>query len=98
MNFERGTAYRNCGFPDHLGGRIRSELALVQPGRSLRPRVQRRVFSVLSGDYQFQEFAEAVRSGKVLSTAAREATLAGLQVVDALPRAARSGRLTALRQ
>lgn len=98
VNFERGTAYRNCGFPDHLGGRIRSELALVQPGRSLRPRVQRRVFSVLSGDYQFQEFAEAVRSGKVLSTAAREATLAGLQVVDALPRAARSGRLTALRQ
>lgn len=97
VNFERGTAYRNCGRPDRLGGTVRSELALVRPGQSLRPRVHRRVFPALSGDYQFREFAEAVRAGTPLSAAARDATLAGLRVVEALPRAARTGRLTPLR-
>lgn len=97
VNFERGTAYRNCGHPDRLGGKVRSELALVRPGQSLQPRVHRRVFPALSGDYQFREFAEAVRSGTPLSAAARDATLAGLRVVEALPRAARTGRLTPLR-
>jgi predicted dehydrogenase len=95
--FERGAVYRNCGAPDALGARLRSELALVRRGRVHAPRVQRRAFRALSGDYQWQEFARAVRAGATLPGDSRDALLAGLSVIAALPEAARTGRLTPLR-
>lgn len=78
-------------------GRIVGIRALVRPGRIHAPRVQRRQFIVLSGDYDWRSFAAAVRSGQPLAARSREAVIAGLRVVAALPQAARTGRLTSLR-
>jgi len=85
INYERGTIYRNVGRDAFSGGK--RQLVLVRENHR-----ESREFTEHSGSYQWKHFAEAIRLGGPLpGEIGPEAIVAGLDLINALARAEKSG-------
>ncbi len=82
LNFENGTIYRNAG-PQRCG----DELSLVMAQNGDRTIVAHAEVSARSGNYQWENFARAVRGEKLKNATTPAEVVAGLQIIQAMARA-----------
>lgn len=93
LNYEHGTIYRNVGFSStsEAGGEVaRLALTAAIPGESV---ITRQVeIEGVSGSYQWEAFYRAIKGEPVPATADPEMLVAGLQIIQALKIASKSGK------
>jgi predicted dehydrogenase len=92
LNFERGTIYRNAGALRGTDDLEQTEVVLVGQGKtSRREIVEHAHVKDGSGQYQWAELAEAIRTRRVASDDSIFDIVEGIRLVDALQRAQESG-------
>lgn len=95
LNFENGTVYRNAG-PTQTAGRADLSLVVVKDGqRHLAGQV---TLQETSGAYQWQEFAEAVRTGNLANESLDRVIVAGIRVIEAMARAEKTAATVELEE
>lgn len=95
LNFERGTIYRNVGPLVSTKPRLNPEMRLIlRNGNELIRRET--VVAGSSEDYQWDSFYEAVRSKSPINFIEPARIVAGIQVIEAMQRSLKSGRIECL--
>ena len=83
LNFERGTVYRNAD--PARNSRPGADLALVMGSRDVeRALVESEQVDRMSGDYQWDNFAAAVRGESIDETTTPESIVSGLRIIEAM--------------
>lgn len=95
VNYERGTVYRNVGASELRG--VVAEMSVITPQRgTATPHIERTVLPTCSGQYQWGEFHRAVTDRAAGIRTDARLVVTGLQVLTAMARAARSGRMESI--
>ena len=91
LNFERGTIYRNNGpvRPDAAIGACEMSLVMMRDG--MRAVVERAEIGAMSGGYQWETFARAVRGEIIEGEITPEQIASALRVLQGLSRSALDG-------
>jgi len=93
LNFENGTIYRNCGPRRNNLRHGGAEMQLVMVSGEKRKIVADLVTSSTSGGYDWDSFYKAVTGRKLEGEIEPEAIVAGLKIIEAMRKAAKSGRI-----
>jgi predicted dehydrogenase len=91
LNFENGTVYRNAGGLQGTKDIANTEVILVMRGEKHREIVEQVEVAQPSGQYQWAELAEAVRSRGLATDEYIGSIVEGVRLVDALQRAQETG-------
>jgi predicted dehydrogenase len=91
LNFERGTVYQNTG-PCRSDAPVRqAQMSVVTKGHGGVSRSEQALMDEVSGQYQWDVFCRAIRGERLEGEITPVEVVAGLRVIEAMARAARSG-------
>ena len=91
LNYENGTIYRNAGPSGRGKSGAKSRMCVVVPDGSGGLTVERAELKGHSGEYQWEAFYHSVKGEKIEDEVTPEEVVAGLRIINAMARAAKTG-------
>ena len=91
LNYENGTIYRNIGPSGQGKSGTKSRMCVVVPDGRGGLTVERAELKGYSGEYQWEAFYRSVKGEKIEDEVTPEEIAAGLKIINAMARAAKTG-------